>query len=147
MAQEPKKKAAPPAPAPATPAAKAAPAVTAAKVSAAAPAAKGAAAASAAKPPAAAPAAKATAAATPAKGAAAAPAAPVEPAGIGPGTFGEVPETPPQAERKPIGQILKEMRLVTEQLRKALHKGANTIAVHTHQTIGGQYIDLALLLE
>jgi len=40
-----------------------------------------------------------------------------------------------------------EMRLVTEQLRKALHKGANTIAVHTHQTIGGQYIDLALLLE
>jgi beta-galactosidase/beta-glucuronidase len=40
-----------------------------------------------------------------------------------------------------------ELRLVTKQLRKTLHKGVNTIAVHTHQTIGGQYIDLALLVE
>ena len=40
-----------------------------------------------------------------------------------------------------------ELRLVTEPLRKALHKGVNTIAVHTHQTVGGQYIDLALLVE
>lgn len=36
---------------------------------------------------------------------------------------------------------------VTEQLQKALKKGANTLAVHTHQTVGGQFIDLALLLE
>ena len=40
-----------------------------------------------------------------------------------------------------------EMRLVTEPLRKALHKGVNTIAVHTHQTVGGQYIDLAVLVD
>ncbi len=36
---------------------------------------------------------------------------------------------------------------VTDELRKALRKGANTLAVHTHQTQGGQFIDLALLVE
>ena len=40
-----------------------------------------------------------------------------------------------------------QMHIVTDQLKKALKKGSNTIAVHTHQTWGGQYIDLALLVE
>ena len=40
-----------------------------------------------------------------------------------------------------------QLHAVTDQLKKALKKGSNTIAVHTHQTIGGQYIDLALLVE
>jgi hypothetical protein len=39
------------------------------------------------------------------------------------------------------------MLLVTEALRKTLHRGRNTIVVHTHQTTGGQHIDLALLVE
>ncbi len=40
-----------------------------------------------------------------------------------------------------------EMRVVTEALRKALRKGTNTVAVHTHQTTGGQHIDLAILAQ
>jgi hypothetical protein len=40
-----------------------------------------------------------------------------------------------------------QLLMVTDLLRKALKKGANTLAVHTHQTSGGQYIDLALLVE
>ncbi len=39
------------------------------------------------------------------------------------------------------------MLLVTEQMRKALKKGRNTLAVHTHQTVGGQFIDVAVLLS
>jgi hypothetical protein len=39
------------------------------------------------------------------------------------------------------------LHTVTDQLKKALKKGTNTIAVHTHQTQGGQYIDLAILIE
>ena len=48
-----------------------------------------------------------------------------------------------------VGGFISNYQLhpVTDQLTKALKKGANTIAVHTHQTSGGQYIDLAILVE
>jgi hypothetical protein len=36
---------------------------------------------------------------------------------------------------------------VTESLQRALRKGRNILAVHTHQSVGGQFIDLALLCE
>jgi hypothetical protein len=40
-----------------------------------------------------------------------------------------------------------QMRVVTDLLRKTMRKGKNTVAVHTHQTVGGQHLDLALLVE
>jgi hypothetical protein len=40
-----------------------------------------------------------------------------------------------------------EMFPVTDTLKRALRKGQNTIAIHTHQTGGGQFIDLALLAK
>ena len=39
------------------------------------------------------------------------------------------------------------LQLVTDELNKALKKGTNILAVHTHQTWGGQYIDLAVLVD
>ena len=40
-----------------------------------------------------------------------------------------------------------EIHSVTEALQKALHKGSNTLAIHTHHTSGNQHIDLAVLVE
>ena len=40
-----------------------------------------------------------------------------------------------------------QLHMITDQLKKALKKGTNAIAVHTHQTNGGQFIDLALLVD
>ena len=40
-----------------------------------------------------------------------------------------------------------QLTSVTDALKKALKKGSNTLAVHTHQSVGGQYIDLAILIE
>jgi hypothetical protein len=40
-----------------------------------------------------------------------------------------------------------EMFSVSDAVKKALKKGANTLAVHTRQSGGGQFIDLALLCD
>lgn len=39
------------------------------------------------------------------------------------------------------------MCMVTEELKKVLKKGTNTIAVHSHEGGRGQFIDLAILLD
>ncbi|MCF7732545.1 MAG: hypothetical protein K9N23_12710 [Akkermansiaceae bacterium] len=40
-----------------------------------------------------------------------------------------------------------QLTSVTDALKKALKNGSNTLAVHTHQAVGGQYSDLARLVE
>ena len=40
-----------------------------------------------------------------------------------------------------------EMFDITGALRAALKQGRNALAIHTHQTTGGQFIDIALLVE
>ena len=40
-----------------------------------------------------------------------------------------------------------QMHDVTGPLRQALRKGSNTLALHTRQTVGGQFIDMALLVK
>ena len=39
------------------------------------------------------------------------------------------------------------MILVTEELKKALKKGVNTPAVHSHEGSKGQWIDLGILVD
>jgi hypothetical protein len=36
---------------------------------------------------------------------------------------------------------------ITDELKQAIKPGSNTLAVHTQQTTGGQFIDLAILRE
>lgn len=40
-----------------------------------------------------------------------------------------------------------ELFAITEALKSALRKGQNPLTVHTHQSVGGQFIDLALLVS
>ena len=40
-----------------------------------------------------------------------------------------------------------QLKLITDRLRPSLKIGKNTIALHTHQSFGGQYIDIALLIH
>jgi len=40
-----------------------------------------------------------------------------------------------------------QLKFITDRLRSILKPGKNTIALHTHQSFGGQYIDVALLVN